>query len=87
MGLIPTWLQVSRLTFKIIVISCLLIFVQTILPRPATDSNQRLSIRRSDLFGPALVPGRNGSDILYLDVEQLRHHATRALGSMNLIAA
>ncbi|KAF7114477.1 hypothetical protein CNMCM5793_008781 [Aspergillus hiratsukae] len=60
---------------------------ETIFPRPATASNQRLSIRRSDLFGPAMVAGRNGNDILYLDVEQLRNHATRALSFMNLVPA
>jgi hypothetical protein len=61
--------------------------MQTVFPRPTTASSQRLGIRRGDLFGPALLAGRNGNDVLYLNVERLRDHATRALGFMNLFPA
>ncbi|KAF7169370.1 hypothetical protein CNMCM5623_002133 [Aspergillus felis] len=57
----------------------------TIFPRLATPNN--LWIRRWDLFGPALLPGRNGNDILYLDLEQLRDHAAEALGFTDLVPA
>ncbi|KAL2001959.1 hypothetical protein VTN02DRAFT_937 [Thermoascus thermophilus] len=60
---------------------------ETVFPRPTTAGSQRLGIRRSDLFGPALLAGRNGNDVLYLDVERLRDHATRALGFMDLVPA
>ncbi|GFF53403.1 hypothetical protein IFM58399_09563 [Aspergillus lentulus] len=56
---------------------------EPIFPRPAAPNN--LSIKRRDLFGPALVPGRNGNDTLYLDLERLRNYATRGLGFMNLV--
>ncbi|GFF82790.1 hypothetical protein IFM61606_02540 [Aspergillus udagawae] len=58
---------------------------ETIFPRPATPND--LWIRRRDLFGPALVPGRNGNDMLYFNVEKLRDYATRALGFMDLVPA
>jgi hypothetical protein len=61
--------------------------VQTVFPRPANANSQGLRIRRGDLFGPALLAGRNGNDILELDVERLRDHASRALGFMNLVPA
>ncbi|KAJ5622583.1 hypothetical protein N7528_005815 [Penicillium herquei] len=59
---------------------------EVIFPRPpnATAITQRLGIRRRDIFGPALLPGRNGNDTLHLEIEALRSHATRALGFMNL---
>ncbi|GIK02050.1 hypothetical protein Aspvir_006093 [Aspergillus viridinutans] len=60
---------------------------ETIFPRPATPNNQSLWIRRRDLFGPALVPGRNGNDVLYFNVEDLRRYATGALGLMDLVPA
>ncbi|PKX89817.1 uncharacterized protein P174DRAFT_378604 [Aspergillus novofumigatus IBT 16806] len=56
---------------------------ETIFPRPISPNN--LTIRRRDLFGPALVPGHNGNDILYLDLERLRNYATRRLSFMNLV--
>lgn len=62
-------------------------FVQTIFPRPSTAGSQQLRIRRRELFGAAMLTGRNGDDILYLEVEQLRVHATRALSFMNLTPA
>jgi hypothetical protein len=65
--------------------TCLLPIVQTIFPRPATLKD--LWIRRGDLFGPALLPGRNGNDMLYFNVEKLRDKATRALGFMDLVPA
>ncbi|GFF34895.1 hypothetical protein IFM46972_04386 [Aspergillus udagawae] len=58
---------------------------ETIFPRPATRND--LWIRRRDLFGPALVPGRNGNDMLYFNVEKLRDYATRTLGFMDLVPA
>ncbi|KAJ9294937.1 hypothetical protein DTO271G3_6499 [Paecilomyces variotii] len=60
---------------------------ETVFPRPTTTNRQRLEIRRGDLFGDALLAGRNRNDILYLDVERLRDHATRSLGFMNLVPA
>jgi hypothetical protein len=64
--------------------TCLLPIVQTIFPRPATPND--LWIKRRDLFGPAL-PGRNGNDMLYFNVEKLRDYATRAHGFMDLVPA
>ncbi|KAJ9203610.1 hypothetical protein DTO164E3_2532 [Paecilomyces variotii] len=61
--------------------------IETVFPRPTTTNRQRLEIRRGDLFGDALLPGRNQSDILYLDVERLRDHATRSLRFMSLVPA
>lgn len=63
------------------------LFIQTVFPRPTTTNRQRLEIRRGDLFGDALLAGRNRNDILYLDVERLRDHATRSLRFMNLVPA
>ncbi|KKK25591.1 hypothetical protein AOCH_000088 [Aspergillus ochraceoroseus] len=60
---------------------------ETVFPPPATASSQRLGIRRCDLFGPAMLAGRDGNDVLYLDIEQLRDHAARNLGFMNLVPA
>ncbi|KAJ9255403.1 hypothetical protein DTO207G8_3159 [Paecilomyces variotii] len=60
---------------------------ETVFPRPTTTNRQRLEIRRGDLFGDALLAGRNQSDILCLDVERLRDHATRSLRFMNLVPA
>lgn len=64
-----------------------LVFVQIVFPRPTTARGQRIGNRRNDLFEAALLAGRNGNDILYLDVERLRDHATRALCFMNLTSA
>ncbi|KAJ9315242.1 hypothetical protein DTO271D3_4409 [Paecilomyces variotii] len=61
--------------------------IETVFPRPTTTNRQRLEIRRGDLFGDALLAGRNRNDILYLDVERLRDHATRSLRFMNLVPA
>ncbi|KAJ9238589.1 hypothetical protein DTO169E5_4789 [Paecilomyces variotii] len=61
--------------------------IETVFPRPTTTNLQRLEIRRGDLFGDALLAGRNRNDILYLDVERLRDHATRSLRFMNLVPA
>lgn len=44
----------------------------------------QLLIERRELFGSALLPGRKATDILTLDVERLRHVATRALRRMGL---
>jgi len=63
------------------------LYIQTVFPRPTTTNLQRLEIRRGDLFGDALLAGRNRNDILYLDVERLRDHATRSLRFMNLVPA
>lgn len=41
-------------------------------------------IQRRDLFGPQLLPGRNGSDDLVLDVGILRRVATNTLNLMGL---
>jgi hypothetical protein len=60
---------------------------ETVFPDPTTGNNQRLGIRRRDIFGPALLAGRSGSDVLYLDINQLRGHATKALHFMNLVPA
>ena len=43
-----------------------------------------LSIKRRDLLGPKLLPGRDGSDDLNLDVGILRRVATEALNLMGL---
>ncbi|GIJ84795.1 hypothetical protein Asppvi_003646 [Aspergillus pseudoviridinutans] len=58
---------------------------ETIFPRPATPND--LWIRRRDLLGPALLPDRNGDDMLYFNVERLRDKATGALGLMDLVPA
>ncbi|TQB70096.1 hypothetical protein MPDQ_000970 [Monascus purpureus] len=60
---------------------------EIVFPRPTTARGQRIGNRRNDLFEAALLAGRNGNDILYLDVERLRDHATRALCFMNLTSA
>lgn len=60
-------------------------FVQTVFPAPITGNNQRLGIRRRDLFGPALLAGHNPNNILHLDINGLRAYATSALHTMNLV--
>ena len=64
-----------------------LIFEQTIFPQPTNAITQSIEIRRADLFGTALLPGRNGDDTIHLEIDQLRDHATSALGVMNLVPA
>ncbi|KAF9250119.1 hypothetical protein DTO027I6_319 [Penicillium roqueforti] len=60
---------------------------ESIFPRPATGNNQRLGIRRRDIFGPALLDDNSGNDIFYLDVERLRGYAAESLHFMNLVPA
>lgn len=79
----PTLQQSEVCSRYMTIFSMLIPVVQPIFPRPAAPNN--LSIKRRDLFGPALVPGRNGNDTLYLDLERLRNYATRGLGFMNLV--
>jgi hypothetical protein len=62
-------------------------FVQTVFPAPPPGTNQQLGIRRRDLFGQALVSGRNPNDILYLDIDRLRYYAADSLQRMNLVPA
>lgn len=57
---------------------------EDIYPVPGSAASQHLTIRRRDLFGSALMPGRNGNDILNLDMELLRKHALKSLNVMNL---
>lgn len=65
----------------------ILILIQLIFPRPIPSSPQYLQISRRDLFGPALLPGRNGNDRLSIDIEMLRTYAIEALNIMNLSPA
>jgi hypothetical protein len=61
--------------------------MKIIFPRPANGQIQVLQIRRRDLFGQAMLAGRNPKDILPLQLNPLRDYATRALGIMNLVPA
>jgi hypothetical protein len=66
--------------------------VQIIFPRPADGENQVLRIRRGDLFGRAMLAGRNPNDILPLRLDRLRYivagdHAAGALRRMKLVPA
>lgn len=51
---------------------------------PPSGPDPPFSIKRRDLFGPQLLPGRNGSDDLVLDVGILRRVAANTLNLMGL---
>lgn len=57
----------------------------TIPPPQAPPSTQLVNIRRGELFGNALLPGRNPNDILPLDISRLRANGQTNLAKMGLI--
>lgn len=60
---------------------------EVIFPMPAGDPPQPLNIRRGELYGTAIQPGRNPNDILPLLVRNLRFHARINLDRMGLFHA
>jgi hypothetical protein len=62
-------------------------FAQTIFPSPSPPDNPRIAILFRDLFGANLPANRNGNEVLELEIERLRKHATEALRLMNMVPA
>lgn len=61
------------------------LLLKTGFPRPLDADPQRLVTQRRGLFGSVLLLGCGR--LLYLDAQQLRVDATRALGRMGLWSA
>lgn len=60
---------------------------ETVFPDPNTGNPQLLVVHRRDLFGSAILAGRNPRDSLTLDIQRLRDAALVALTRMGLTPA
>jgi len=57
------------------------------IPPPNIANRQEIYLTRGQIFGAALPVGQNAAQIFSLELNNLRHHATVALGRMGLVPA
>lgn len=60
---------------------------QQIFPVPPGNPDQEVPVTRAQIFGTALLPGRNPDDVFNLRLTNLRHKAGIAVREMGLVPA